>query len=287
MGLTVLTDRIFQRLTLLLASLLLVAGCASMATQQLAGNIASAMLNQDDPDTVMAGAPAYLLLLDGMIADNPKDPDLLMAGAKLYGAYATGLSEEAEREQRLTRRALDYARRAFCQAESAACEAETAPFEQYSGVVAAIGKQSLAELYTYASSWAGQIKAHSDDWNAVADLAKVELLMQRVVDLEPAYERGRAQLYLGVLRSQLPPSLGGKPETGRRHFELALEYSGERDLIAKVEFARSYARLVFNQALHDRLLREVLEADALEPDLTLSNVIAKRRAKTLLEDDYF
>lgn len=121
----------------------------------------------------------------------------------------------------------------------------------------------------------------------MADLAKVELLLQRVVDLEPGYERGRAQLYLGVIRSRLPPSLGGKPETGRQHFEQAVQFSNGRDLIAKVEYARSYARLVFNQALHDRLLNEVLEADVHEPDLTLSNVIAKQRARSLLDDEYF
>ncbi|MES9843845.1 MAG: TRAP transporter TatT component family protein [Candidatus Sedimenticola sp. 6PFRAG5] len=279
-------NRIVHTLPPLLAILIL-AGCASMATQQLAGNIASAMLNQDDPEIVMAGAPAYLLLLDGMIEDNPDDPALLMAGAKLYGAYATGLSDEPEREKRLTNRSRNYARSVFCQQEPKACEAEAGPFEEYSGIISRIGDSSLAPLYVYAASWAGWIKAHSDDWNAVADLAKVELMLQRVAELEPAYEKGRAQLYLGVIRSRLPPSLGGKPEIGRHHFELALKYSRERDLIAKVEFARSYARLVFDQALHDRLLNEVLQAEVREPELTLSNVIAKRRARELLADDYF
>lgn len=87
------SKRLIALLSPLLAILVL-AGCASMATQRLAGNIASAMLNQDDPDIVMTGAPAYLLLLDGMIDDNPDDTDLLMAGAKLYGAYASGLEQD-------------------------------------------------------------------------------------------------------------------------------------------------------------------------------------------------
>ena len=108
-----------------------------------------------------------------------------------------------------------------------------------------------------------------------------------MVDLQPDYDRGRAQLYLGVLRSRVSPALGGQPEAGRLHFERAIAFSNGRDLIVKVEFARNYARLMFNQTLHDRLLREVLEAPAREPGLTLSNTIAKQQAEMLLSDDYF
>jgi hypothetical protein len=89
------------------------------------------------------------------------------------------------------------------------------------------------------------------------------------------------------MRTQLPPALGGKPERGRTHFDQALKFSGGRDLMAKVEYARRYARLVFNQELHDRLLKEVLAADPREPDLTLSNVLAQEQARELLQDEYF
>ena len=108
-----------------------------------------------------------------------------------------------------------------------------------------------------------------------------------MVEREPGYELGRAQLYLGVIRSQVPPTLGGNPERGREHFEAAIEYSQGHDLIAKVEFARHYARLVFDQPLHDRLLNEVIEADPVYPGLTLSNVMAQQQAASLLQENYF
>ena len=57
--------------------------------------------------------------------------------------------------------------------------------------------------------------------------------------------------------------------------------------MAKVEFARRYSRLVFDQPLHDRLLNDVLSADPEEPGLTLSNTLAQQQAKELLADDYF
>ena len=59
--------------------------------------------------------------------------------------------------------------------------------------------------------------------------------------------------------------------------------------MAKVEFARRYARLVFDRPLHDRLLNEVLQAPANVPGLTLSNTLAQRSARELLKsaDSYF
>jgi len=269
--------------------LVMLAGCTSFAskTEKMAASISRAMLNQDDPEVVRAGAPAYLLLLDGMIAETPDDCALLVAGARLYSAYALGLVKDAERSKRLSSKARDYARRALCSTQPSVCEHEAKPFRNFTPYIDGLGRADLKALYTYGTSWVGWIQAHSSDWNALADLPKVEYILQRVIALEEEYDRGRAQLYLGVMHTQLPPALGGKPEVGRGHFERAIEYSRGRDLMAKVEFARRYARLVFDQPLHDRLLREVLEAQPVEPELTLSNILAQQQAQILLADDYF
>ena len=94
---------------------------------------------------------------------------------------------------------------------------------------------------------------------------------------------------MGILLTLRPPALGGKPDEARDHFERAIELSGGRDLTAKVEYARSYARLLYERKLHDRLLNEVLAADPYADGLTLGNVLAKDDALALLAeaDDYF
>jgi len=53
--------------------------------------------------------------------------------------------------------------------------------------------------------------------------------------------------------------------------------------------ARSYARLVFDRDLHDRLCREVIDADPVAPGLTLTNTMAQEEAQALLgsSEDYF
>ena len=65
---------------------LLLSGCASLmssAASGLADNLSAAVLNQNDPETVRDGAPAYLLLLDSFLEGSPDDPALLEAAAKL------------------------------------------------------------------------------------------------------------------------------------------------------------------------------------------------------------
>ena len=104
-------------------STLILGGCVSMATERMAQNLSQAMLNQSDPEVVRQGAPAYLLLIDAFIADNPEDPDQLVVGAELYSAYAGGLVTDQVRLRSLTTQAMDYASRAFCPQQKAVCAA--------------------------------------------------------------------------------------------------------------------------------------------------------------------
>lgn len=107
--------------------------------------------------------------------------------------------------------------------------------------------------------------------------------------LDETYQKGSAHLYMGILQSLLPAALGGKPEIARQHFETAIQLSENKNLMARVSYAEHYARLVFNQALHDKLLKEVLEAKPEQPGLTLMNTLAQQKARQLLETgkDYF
>ena len=163
------------------------AGCASMvssATGRMASDLSDAILEQNDPETVEAGAPAYLLLIDGLIRDNPKSEDLLRSGAKLYGAYASVFVKDAERAQRLTSKSRDYADRALCRHRTELCGLGSRPYDDYRVALAGLGKDDVPALYTFASAWAGWIQTNSGDWNAVADLAKVRAGMERVIELD-------------------------------------------------------------------------------------------------------
>ena len=277
---------------LLAAGLALLAGCASVvqkASDRFARNLGNAVLNQDDPATVRDGLPAYLLLLDGMIEGDPQGAGTLRAASSMYAAYAGSFVAEPERAARLATRARDYARRATCLDLRALCAALDQPHGAFLAALEQVPAGRSAALFNLAAAWATWIQAHSEDFGAIADIPKVEALLRAVVAQAPDYERGMPWVYLGVLGSLRPAAVGGEPEAGRAAFERAIALSEGRNLMAKVLYARHYARLVFEQELHDRLLREVLEADPRAPGFTLGNVLAQQQARPLLESspDYF
>ena len=117
----------------------------------------------------------------------------------------------------------------------------------------------------------------------------MQRLMRWVADVAPQQDAGGAFMYLGVFESLVPVGMGGQPDKAKANFERAIEISGGRQLMAKVLYARHYARAVYDRELHDRLLKEVLEADPHAPGMTLVNVLAQREAAKLQADadDYF
>lgn len=270
-----------NRLYLLCLFFLLCSGCASTVAKSFSHNISQAILNQNDPDTVREGAPAFLLLLDGVIAQDPTNREQMRAAADLYSAYASVFVDDKERSKILTDKALNYARSAICIKTPSICNEEIKDLDKYKRILESVDKTELRYLFSLGSAWASWVEINSSDWNAIADLPRIQAIMQRIITLDESYASGRAHLYMAVLNSQLSPALGGKPEIGRMHFEKAIELSAGKDLIAKVEFAQRYARLMFDKELHDQLVKEVLEADPVSKDLTLSNSIAQRKARQL------
>lgn len=277
------------RYSVLIGLISMLTGCASMIAEGLAHDLQKGIANQNDPAIVRSGAPAYMLLIDGNIQSNPNARGLLLAGAQLYSTYSTVFVKDKARTKLLSARAREYAQRAICLGRPELCSTEFSDFSKFSAVINKMGKRDIDALYIYATAWAGWVLANADDWNAIADLPKVEAMMERIVAIDPGYQNGLAHVYLGVLLTRLPANMGGKPEQGRAHFEHAIKLSNGRNLIAKVELARRYARLVFDRKLHDGLLKEVIKANPQQPDLTLSNVLAQQQARQLLDSagDYF
>lgn len=269
-----------------------ISGCShivSSATGNMAGGISHAILDNDDLETVEDGMPAYLLMIDGFVRSNPEDAALLRTAATLNTAYVGLFVQDNVRSRRLTEKALDYGFRAVCTRRPEMCSARNLRFKAFAGAVEKTDIKDVPALYSLGAAWVGWIQARRYDLNAVAQLSRVEAVMQRVVELDESYDGGGAYIYLGGLATLLPPALGGKPEVGRRHFERAIELSEGKNLMVFVVYADRYARLVFDRELHDRLLQQVIETDPHIPGYTLMNTVARKRARELLEsaDDYF
>ena len=266
--------------------------CASVmqsATNDMAANLSSAIMNQDDPETVRDGAPAYLLLLDSFIAGSPDNPAMLAAAAELYAAYGVIFVAEPERADRLTQRALTYGQQSLCASNKSACEIYDLNFQDFEVALAKLNKKDAASLYSFGLTSIAFIKVHSDDWGAMTKLPHVEAALKRVQALDPQYQAIQVEHFLAVLNTIRPPALGGDFEAGKAHFERALSLSNGKDLSINVDYARYYARTLYDRELHDQLLKSVMSAEPNQDGYTLFNTLAQREAQELLDaaDDYF
>jgi hypothetical protein len=264
-------------------------GCASLIGNRAADTLSAAVLNQDDPVIVESGLPAYLLIVDGLIAEDRDNTDLLAGGAQLYALYGSRFEPNRGRAVVLTTKARRYGERALCLEHEPACRWDQLGYDPFVAELAALSRRHADALYAYAVSWLSHLSVTSSDWTAVAELPWVQAAFERLLEIDETYDSGGVHAYLGVLNSLRPPALGGRPEVAKAHFERSIELSAGLDLSTKVEYARRYARMMFDQELHDRLLEEVIAAPTEAPGRTLFNVLAKRDAAELLESstEYF
>ena len=272
--------------------LVFLTGCGqliSSAKRDFAEDLASTIMEQEDPETVKQAIPTYLILISSLIRGDENNIDLLISGSKLYGAYASVFVDDADRKRILASQSFKYASRAVCLKKKAACSYADASYYEYEQILAMFKKRDAPLLFALGAAWAGQVQANSSDWNAVADLPKVKATIARVLVLDESVANGDAHVYMAVMQSFLPPAMGGKPELAKQHFDRALEISDGSNLMALLLYAEKYARLVFNKELHDKLLKQLLDYEIDISEKTLINTIAKSRAKILLEesDDYF
>jgi hypothetical protein len=277
-------------LTGCLALLFLLAGCGRIVghfTRPLFDDLTRSFMQQGDLVIAEQGTPAFLLVLDGLIEHSPNNKGLLLAGAQAYSAYTAAFvgAKHPERNKGLTDKARDYALRALSLHNKRFGKVKNQPYEEFLTCLGSFKKKDVPYIFYTATSWAGWIQAHSDSMDAIADLPRVQALVERVIELDEAFYYGASHTIMGVLLTTRPPSLGGKPEEARKHFDRAIALGQGRLLTSYVMYANSYAKLMYEEELFFDLLNAVLDspADAV-PELTLVNTLAREQARDLIAD---
>ncbi len=271
-------------------------GCLS--SQQIVSEKAPALFRevalsanrQSDVALVRQGIPSYLMLIDGMIQSNPGKKDLLLAGAKAYASYAAVLEEdEQERAEHLNEKAKKYALQAL-EWTPPFQDSLGKPLDVFQKRLEQTEKKDVPTLFWVANIWGSWIASSTETAEAMADLPWVEALIDRVLRLDPGYYYGGAHLFKAILSSARPEAFGGNLKKAEAHFQKAREYGQGKFLMTDVYYAQYYARQILNRELFVNTLKRVLESPpGAEPDLTLSNTLAQRRARRLLAqaDEFF
>lgn len=271
----------------LLLSCLTLASCMSLLTSTVIDPTVGNLQKQSDIDLVCEGAPAYLLMIDSLIESDPANRELLLLGAKSYSGMVAALescSADPQRLQTLSLKAKSFGQRLL----STYIPLQNNRTDQFDDALARLRTSDSEALFWGTFGWLTWVQHQSGSPASMADLPVIERLMSRILELDESVENGSPHIFFGALYGAKPQMIGGDTERSRNHFERALALSNRMFLVVQTTYAETYGRMAFDRELHDALLREVLEFELERaPENTLTNQIAKRKARQLLDEDYF
>ena len=264
------------------------ASCSKLVTSTLVEPTVGNLQKQTDLDLVCEGAPAYLLMIDSMIASAPNDKALLRIGSQAYAAYTGALTECGAPTGRILAIADKARLYGTTLINHLLPSAGASRLDELDRELARAQKNDVPSLFWGSLAWLTWIQQQQGAPAAMADLVAVEKIMTRLLALDETFQNGALHLFFGGLLATRPAMIGGNLEGSRQHFERALTISNNSFLLIQATYAENYARLTLDKQLHDRLLKEVVDFPLQSaPESALSNAIAQRKAARLLEEDYF
>jgi len=239
----------------------------------------------EESDLVLAetALASNIKLLEGMIKGDPENADLRLLTAQAFAGYALGFVEDTEpdRAKNLYLRARDHAMVALRMNDEFAAK-ENQHLDEFEKAIASFEPDEIDALFWTAFSWAGWINVSISDPQAFIDLPKVQIMMQKVLDMDETYFNGAPLLFFGSVWGMKPRMLGGDPEKAKEFFERNLEITNKKFLLTYIYYARYYAEKTLNEEFFDECLKIVEDtpSDVL-PEYQLMNVIAKKKAERL------
>ena len=250
-----------------------------------------------DPELVGDSLPSNIVQLEGLLRVVPEHEGALFGGLRGYGSYAYGyVEDQAERLEvagdetgaRMAReRAVLLYRRAWELAERYAelrlddfDEAREAGIGEFRAWLADREEDEAEDLFWVGFTWGQYVNAaHPHEPHPDRDFALG--LVRRSIALDPAVYGASGSAGVAYAATRAP---GTTLEGARRAWDLALARSERKNLLILVFMARTYALRKRDRELYVDLLREVLEAGDVNPEMRLSNLLAKRRAERYLRE---
>ena len=274
--------------SLLIASLFLTGCVQRFAIRSVAGIIDDygfATLNEEsDLHLAEQSIGSNLKLMEIFLKGDPHNSNLTMLLCMGYTSYSLGFVEDndAERARTFYLRGRDYGL-SFLKENASFNNVFPGAIDSFRIALNELPIEYLPAVFWTAMAWGSYINMTLTDPNALADIPRVEAMMEYVRDKDSTYYYGGAYLFLGSLYGSRAKILGGDPDRARWNFERCLNVNKGDFYLTQVYYAQSYAVQTQNRQLFEELLTKVESAslDVL-PEARLPNAIAQRKAKLLL-----
>lgn len=251
----------------------------------------AAMNRETDLELARASIPANLKMIEALLLADPGNAAYRVQAAMGFYGYTLGFVETDDRDRAaaLYGRAREHAVAALDRSGLARATLMGDAAELAQALVK-LDERAVPALFWTASTWAKWIELQLDDPARLAELPRVEALMQRVLALDETYYHGGAHVFFGVYYGGRAPMFGGDFARSAMHFDRAATLSQNRLQLVEVYRARYLLRQMGAREAFHATLGRVLDAPASrDPDLNLANALAKKQAADLLahEEELF
>jgi len=246
-----------------------------------------ALNREQDLYLAEAAMPPNIELMEGMIINSPDNTNLRNYASQAYYGYAYGFIEDRDtnRASHFYQRGLKHALYNLKQL-GVTEQLLSGNLQALQSKLNTLSETNVPSLFWAATNWARWIDKNRDKTQAIADLPKAVMLMQRVIELDETFFMGGPHLFFGVYYGSRPPMLGGNFSLAEKHFNRAHEINNHQLLLVDLLQAEHLDRQQFNQqAFHQRLTSIVNNKGNTFIDAGLINQIARQKAKRLLDKE--
>ena len=224
---------------------------------------------------------------------------LIVKTARAYASYSGFLEDKMEEaniagdfetEEKMREQAIEhykisekYAIKALSKSDKNFKNLRTVASEVFESSLQKLKKKDVEPMFWAAYAIARGISLQKDDPMQVIDLARVELMMKRVLELDESFYFGSAHLFYAVYYGDRPPAIGGDPEKAKEHIDRVDEINAGKFLMSKFYLARYYAYPKQDLNLYKTSLQAVIDAPSdIYPGEEAATSLAKSRAKRWL-----
>ncbi|VAW60740.1 hypothetical protein MNBD_GAMMA09-1501 [hydrothermal vent metagenome] len=246
-----------------------------------------AMNRESDLQLAEAAMPANIELMEGMIINSPDNQKLRNYAAQAYYGYAFGFVEDTDpkRAARFYQRGLRHAQYNL---QQLGLDQKTlsGDLDTLQRKLNGLDEDNVAPLFWAASNWAKWIDHNRDRAEAIADLPRAVMIMQRVVELDERFFMAAPHLFFAVYYGSRSPMLGGNYALSEKHFNQAKKINNNQLLLVDLLQAQYLDRQKFDQVSFHKRITGILKKDvSTNIDLALINQIAKDKAGKLLKKE--
>ena len=224
-----------------------------------------------------------LKTIELLLEKDPDNQELNILAAQGFGAYAMGFLEDKDLESasKLYIRGVDYGLKALPKNKKFDKTIKTKDLEI---ILQKYTADEIPALFWTGYNWGLFVLQNLDKPENLINLAKIEMIMRRCLELDESYYFYSVDIFYGAYYAGRPRILGGNPEKGQKFFLNNIKMN-ENIMIGKVFYAQYFAMQTYNEELFDKLINEILEFDLEQnPDYRLLNAIAQKKAQILKEN---